>query len=677
MTTPHRRKTPTRAARAKSVQSHHSHHSPPPSPSPLPPLPPLLPPVPGESAPSEISVSDDEDPVQLWISLFQSTDPVFSSPRQTRQFEKFIQQGIQPYEHCTPLWFPTIALKYGLRRWVPVRIPDTGRRGPPCIVEGEDNPLCHRYCLPAFMYSLDNCSVIGILLDLDPSISFPPPQSAIINHDTPLSAVDQINGSNNAPVLGIEVAKPTEHLSPPRKRSRTQSTDYLTSAQIHPKPVVVEDVFLSRSLPPTVQPLPNLPVGLPDHALSGPDHSISQGPQSDALPITVEPQLHDQNDSESIVQDPLSTKAKSDTSSLPPAPPPVRLWRAYRAEVQSRPMEQISGQPSLGAPIELNATIPVTSSASDITQDVTFSNPSLPVKPIIEHDNPSTQMFAYSTPRSLPAGHELQRLRDPLDNYLNALVDQARQHFNAVEAIRHDAAASLDHLIARSQRVWSEGDRDREAIDEVRRERDKHLATLRTLDTRLVHYSQLVAEKTKLVEEFSKKVLFLETDLETAQREQIAVDQRMTQAIIERDKAIQERDFAVRQRSDMDLESQQARKERDEAIALRLRADAALEDAYLELMQVESTMQENAELRSRNTLIEAMLVASQKASTDVNYVDFGTTYPFKAFSTGGHICNTSWREYSSYRHPAAYFSITTRFVLLKATCGLFYQYFKP
>ena len=90
--------------------------------------------------------------IRAWIENEQATDPVFSSARSIREAEDRVGKDIQPFDHCLPLYYPTVARRYGFRRWLPSKLPEGGSRGPTCRVEGQTQPVCHKAGLPAFLY---------------------------------------------------------------------------------------------------------------------------------------------------------------------------------------------------------------------------------------------------------------------------------------------------------------------------------------------------------------------------------------------------------------------------------------------------------------------------------------------------------------------------------------------
>lgn len=87
-----------------------------------------------------------------WISIAQSTDPIFGKPKALASLEKLLGIHIQPFTHSPNKLFPNVAAKFGLQRHIPGKGLPKGARGPKCVVNGKKS-MCHKPCLPAWLYT--------------------------------------------------------------------------------------------------------------------------------------------------------------------------------------------------------------------------------------------------------------------------------------------------------------------------------------------------------------------------------------------------------------------------------------------------------------------------------------------------------------------------------------------
>ena len=91
--------------------------------------------------------------VLAWLTDGQPHDPVFASADSIAAAERASGLLIQPYEHCPHQYYPTVAAKCGLERFVPTSQPPIGNRGPNCRLPGQKSfGNCHKPCLPTFMF---------------------------------------------------------------------------------------------------------------------------------------------------------------------------------------------------------------------------------------------------------------------------------------------------------------------------------------------------------------------------------------------------------------------------------------------------------------------------------------------------------------------------------------------
>ncbi|EIW70646.1 hypothetical protein TREMEDRAFT_61154 [Tremella mesenterica DSM 1558] len=521
-----------------------------------------------------------------WKTSFQASDPVFSSKETTRQVEEKISSGIQPWDHCPSAFFPTVAARFGLSRWIPDPIPDKGSRGPACIVEGESGFMCHTGSLPAFLYTYQNHACPNAQRRKFPTLifryKFDKTGSLIpfacwachTNVDSFCSVGSLRLQELNSP---SQVAGPIDHdhtnikdsVAVSKRKADTAQLELPIGKRTHlsqepseaPSKTIEGDalIFSDRQLPP---PLPN----------SEEPHQTSD-PVDQLQPLHPPPLVTVSQPHEPSLASPVSV-VESDASLHPKKheqpSQPLRTrskWREYHGKRQSRSSSQIP-----------ESLAPPPSSSSIVTVNVPPQMPPLTIPAPVALPTPQLEHHVESIiPSSLPPfpannesltpakdrstllpkfdsftpSHELFKLRATLESHLSAPVDHATQHLISLKQTRQQTTAILDELFTKCRQAWSNAERDRAAIADVRNERDKHASHLRTLDARLINSSQKLQAKEKELEEVKKQVQFLEKHAQTAQEEAIALDERMAQALAERDKALEEKEAAVRRMSSL------------------------------------------------------------------------------------------------------------------------------
>ncbi|EIW72328.1 hypothetical protein TREMEDRAFT_58491 [Tremella mesenterica DSM 1558] len=639
-------------------------------PPPLPPLPPPLPPVSQKN--EQLSKTN---PYALlaeeWKTRDRATDPVFSSKKILRRIELQIENSIQDYEHCPVEYFPTVAEKFGLTRWIPEKLAPVKSRGPVCIVDGKTNTICHRPCLPAFMYTrMENITCktaeqkrhyptllwrwefgkTGVLQPLtcwscysqvdshcelkslaikpiDPSFLSKLNSSAATTKVAP--ATESASRSHNPPVDRIIIRTRTSteaglESPTPKRPSRGNST--LPLADISDTNVLANDPS-----PPHHAPEASLPLSLP----------LSDEVSAVTLPETQAP-----------FADPPAEPAQD--------PPKLRLWRQYRLKARSaepqthlstsKPFEapllpplppppppppsqqQAPAQPQSQPPHPSQSPLPTSFASQNPPVLVPQSSPQTD-----SNESAAAEIVVQPTTRS----STLAALRAEAEEPFSAAVKTARHQLQVATETQERSISSFNRLFEFCEEIAGEAQRDRAAIEVVRAERDKLRQSHRTLDIRLIHSSQLVSKKTEEVKSLSSKLDFLQTQYERLQREQAAIEQRIEEAVMEREKALMERDTARLRADELVEVTNQALREKVDAQTGQQQAEAAMDDAEGEVMQLSKQLEESqvtvaslhAQLLSANTKLEGFKIAPTQASPTALIREHSTHSPADTPST--------------------------------------------
>ncbi|EIW66299.1 hypothetical protein TREMEDRAFT_65570 [Tremella mesenterica DSM 1558] len=564
-TTPSRTKTPPRSTRS----TRNTPTAPGRQQSRSPSLPPPI--------PERIAAAPTPDHVRLaeeWIAKKQPTDPVFAK-KNLRQLERQIAYSLQSYDHCPSEYFPPIAAKYGLNRWMPTKLGPVKSRGPVCRVNGKAETSCHKPCLPAFMYTL---LAAPTLIDS--------PTTHGLNADDP--AVQQSKDLQSRARTSTQA-----NMEVPSPKRRLTNTSSLTSAH--------QALFI-RSQSPTTLSSQSQAAGS-QLALPVPDSQRVPALQLDPSQVK---RVQSEPASHHIPLPKVEVTAVDDlTPSIPErssvlSPPPLKTaalsgWRQYNAQAKLRKRTQSAEPPTQNVlSVPLSSITPTVDDINSFQQLVPPNDVSLkPLSPphsgtTVTSISPSTSTFETKSP-SLA---NLAALRLDMQRPFSAAIDGANQLLHSVEQNRHSFAQSLDNIINFCEELQNQARQDRHSIISVRAERDQLKNTLRTLDNRLLHSADLLAMKDDAISKQTGQISFLEQHVERLLREEAAVGQRLREAVTEREAALEERDAARMEYEAMRSMATRAKKEMQDANAAQDVAEAALEEADAEVQQLTSELQQ-------------------------------------------------------------------------------------
>ena len=188
---------------------------------------------------------------------------------------------------------------------------------------------------------------------------------------------------------------------------------------------------------------------------------------------------------------------------------------------------------------------------------------------------------------------DLLQLRSAIDAGSAKSIQITRQQLQSLEHTAADSAIVWDKIFSICRHLKNRAGSDRAAINAVRKERDDYSSTLRKMDTRLAVYRRRFTDMEKSLADRRSEVDSLHQQVQFERGQQEVVDQRMAQAVLER----------------------------NQAISLRLKAEQALRDAYLEVKEVkesESTCKvEISLLRARVEELEAINDAPKGLASDI------------------------------------------------------------
>ncbi|RXK37984.1 hypothetical protein M231_04770 [Tremella mesenterica] len=590
-------KTPSKTARKAIVKVQRR-----PSPSLSPP--PNISAAPSPQALSHSSSTPIPDEILTWVNTCKPNDPVFASEDKMVEVERAIGHHIQPFHHCSPLFFPTTALSYGLSRWIPEPIPPSRSRGPFCFKNGVQH-TCHHGSLPSFLYTLENLTCPNAVSREFPTLiwryritkdQFLAPHqcwSCFTSVDTRCSIM-----SLRLPKIDQE-SQPHPHNHPPAVLSKTRTAKQAGFSSPSPSPKRFAPAF---------------PDG-PELVVHNDPHSI---PVRNVIPLSS---------SNTPAQTPLTLPADAENP-IPRATP--RLASAPPTYSNHIPLPGVNLDSSNVVEIYPQSQPKPPTDRRDGTGTIMFSRASSQVPPRVvsdsallsehnlqsssfRHDDTTVHQLAFSLPSTSttlipPRPHELSTLRLPLHNVLKAPVERARLQLEYFESLEKDGMACLEQIVDKCNELQLVAQQDRQNIENVRRERDKLHGTGKILDARLVHYHQQLSKNKQELEEVAGKVKFLEGYVETARREQLAIDERLSETLVERDKAMEERDGAIRDRMEMEAVVRVLEEKLADAVKLRHQAELAYDDTSVEISDirvlVNSLEAEKAKLLSRITFLE-------------------------------------------------------------------------
>ncbi|ORY35081.1 hypothetical protein BCR39DRAFT_503518 [Naematelia encephala] len=494
-----------------------------------------------------------------WLKDYQPYDPIFKSESVVKALQQKIGQPFQPYAHCEQKLYPTVAVKFGLERFVPQAPLPLASRGPGCVVDSA-RVRCHAHTLPAFLYtstqmSCNYCQKHGfptlVYAYKIKSITTP---SGRLSELSPLSCwVCYTKGVSNCNIPNVTL------------------TESDSESEYTPQTPFVKDASLAGDVASqsgeSIRPLNTKRLSSPRAFLSLLRSRVASAP----LPTRE-----------------LSPGAVSPSpapSVRRPPTPDLRRAHVYKEVLLAARKRSRTTEPTRSPSIPPVPPLPPFVTPKFSTMQLVTAAAAVP--PRSPRGSVSPRSIASVAPQSKLLAYRSD-IEDSFEEAVNISDDQRRR----LGRTQARMTGTVDKLFALCQSLEEQASADRQAIDSVRQERDRFQASLRTLDQRLGNYSKLVKEKDRTLETLRGKVAYLEGSLDELHQQQLAVDERVAGAALERDKA--------------DNNAARMKHLMEEALASKELSDDALLDALDEVEEVKSKI---AEFERSNLSLKRQLAA--------------------------------------------------------------------
>jgi len=130
----------------------------------------------------------------------------------------------------------------------------------------------------------------------------------------------------------------------------------------------------------------------------------------------------------------------------------------------------------------------------------------------------------------------LSDMKVKIETVFTSTVDAAQKHLDQMKVSSAHIHDTIQSLFTLCRTYEDQARADRDALNDINAERDRLIANLRTMDSRLAGYASIVEQKDKDLRSLETRTQYLVNQLENTRQEQAVVDQRMTAAVLERDK---------------------------------------------------------------------------------------------------------------------------------------------
>lgn len=203
--------------------------------------------------------------------------------------------------------------------------------------------------------------------------------------------------------------------------------------------------------------------------------------------------------------------------------------------------------------------------------------------------------------------------RASLSGLLALPLAAAKRYLSEMEHFQFNSHEAVEALLAKVDKIEQAARIDRAAIDAVRAERDKVSHTNRRLDTKIAVISKEAKEHEAEITTLSGMIKYYEGKLEESQSERRTSDERMTEATIDRDEAIEASNNADKARLQAETERNQAQEQCKEAERQRAETDAAMDDMMANMLELENRIEDQArsitDLQAEKDRLEEQLTA--------------------------------------------------------------------